>query len=190
MVSWLRIKAPPDLANLSRHPILKLELRISPFCPFHRFQVGQALQGRPTPVGSPVSRHRLARVVHDLFPPTRNHCGPELEHRFRILFSPVNTRALETKVDDSSDRALDRAASQRYATAPETLVAQSSRLGVPGQIAELAPHGRIFRLARRQHLQFGDDVATLARLEKSPKSAVKLPRRSAPRSNAANARLR
>src|SRR5271157_2013475 len=77
---------------------------------------------------------------------------PQLEHRFRIVLRPVNAVPLESKVDHPANRALDRTAPQRYTTAPETIVPQSSRLGVFPQVADLPPHGRAFGLARPQPL--------------------------------------
>ena len=43
-----------------------------------------------------------------------------------------------------------------------------------GQITDLAPQGRIFILAYRQHLQLGDYVATLTLFEQPPKPLVTL----------------
>ena len=66
-------------------------------------------------------------------------------------------------------------AAQRHAAAPETIVAQLPRVGVLGQIADLAAirsNPRAGPLTTPPALV--DDVATLARLEKPPKSAVKL----------------
>ncbi len=97
-----------------------------------------------------------------------------MEHRFRIALCPVNAVPLEPEGDHAADRTLDRTTAQRHTPASETVVSQSARLRVPGQVADLAPHGRIFVLARRQHLQFVDDVATHARFEKPPESTVKL----------------
>src|SRR5208282_4486856 len=74
---------------------------------------------------------------------------PQLEHRFRIALCPVNAVPLEPEVDHAADRTLDRTTAQRYSPASETVVSQSARLRVPGQVADLAPYRLVPGLARR-----------------------------------------
>src|SRR5512135_2316291 len=63
----------------------------------------------------------------------------------------------------------------RYPPVTGTIVAQAPRLGVLGQVADLAPHRRVRGLARSQGLQLVQHNPALAGFEQSSKSAVKLP---------------
>src|SRR5512135_2618097 len=60
----------------------------------------------------------------------------------------------------------------RYPPVTETIVAQAPRLGVLGQVADLAPHRRVRGLARSQGLQLVQHNPALAGFEQSSKSAV------------------